>query len=426
MSETFLLVGNGPYCNRGCEAIVRGTMSILRREFGSDIKGWVGTYASAEEVREQNAAELDEQVSAFGLRASCKRWSTLWWAMQANQRLGAHFAAEHGPLQRPARLACVALEVGGDNYSLDYGIPDGFLNMDRFLQRQGIPVVLWGASVGPFEAEPGFAPGLFAHLRTLAAIFVRESESREYLKRNGVEQNVFQVADPAFVMEPVQPPTHKLGYALPAGAVGLNFSPLLARYFTGSPRQSKQATEMDLAPWLALCVDLVKAAVEVAQRPILLVPHVRAPIPENDDFSFLQAVQKRVASLVSQPVLCLPDGLNAAEIKWAIAQCAVFAGARTHSTIAAVSAGVPTLSLGYSLKARGLNRDLFGNLEYCLQVSELCVATFRERLGRLLAQGGALREWLSKRSPELQAAAFQAGPLLRKVLALRPAANVKA
>jgi hypothetical protein len=32
-NPTFLLAGNGPYVNRGCEAIVRGTTKILREVY---------------------------------------------------------------------------------------------------------------------------------------------------------------------------------------------------------------------------------------------------------------------------------------------------------------------------------------------------------------------------------------------------------
>ena len=35
--------------------------------------------------------------------------------------------------------------------------------------------------------------------------------------------------------------------------------------------------------------------------------------------------------------------------------------ARTHVSIAAYSTAVPTLVIGYSVKARGIARDLFGN-----------------------------------------------------------------
>lgn len=50
----------------------------------------------------------------------------------------------------------------------------------------------------------------------------------------------------------------------------------------------------------------------------------------------------------------------------------MFIGARTHATIAAYSSNVPTLAVGYSVKARGIARDLFGDYEnYVIPVQQL-------------------------------------------------------
>ena len=63
---------------------------------------------------------------------------------------------------------------------------------------------------------------------------------------------------------------------------------------------------------------------------------------------------------------------NCMELKGYIARCRFFVGARTHATIAAYSSCVPTLVLGYSVKSRGIARDLFGNEEnYVLPVQSL-------------------------------------------------------
>ncbi len=43
----------------------------------------------------------------------------------------------------------------------------------------------------------------------------------------------------------------------------------------------------------------------------------------------------------------------------------------THSTIAALSSGVPTLSFAYSIKAQGINRDIFGHTDYCMGAADL-------------------------------------------------------
>ncbi len=67
----------------------------------------------------------------------------------------------------------------------------------------------------------------------------------------------------------------------------------------------------------------------------------------------------------------IPD-LPAEQLKGIIANCRFFIGARTHATIAAYSTIIPTLVVGYSVKARGIARDLFGTeQQYVLPVQEL-------------------------------------------------------
>ena len=68
------------------------------------------------------------------------------------------------------------------------------------------------------------------------------------------------------------------------------------------------------------------------------------------------------------------------ELKGYIARCRFFIGARTHATIAAYSSKVPTLVIGYSVKAKGIAKDLFGTYEnYVLPVQCL------EEEGQLLS-----------------------------------------
>ena len=68
----------------------------------------------------------------------------------------------------------------------------------------------------------------------------------------------------------------------------------------------------------------------------------------------------------------LIDDHNCMQLKGFIARCRFFIGARTHATIAAYSSGIPTLVLGYSLKSKGIAKDLFGTYEhYVLPVQDL-------------------------------------------------------
>ena len=59
-------------------------------------------------------------------------------------------------------------------------------------------------------------------------------------------------------------------------------------------------------------------------------------------------------------------------LKGYIARMKALVTARTHASIAGYSSCVPTLVIGYSVKARGIARDLFGSEEgHLLPVQEL-------------------------------------------------------
>ena len=62
---------------------------------------------------------------------------------------------------------------------------------------------------------------------------------------------------------------------------------------------------------------------------------------------------------------------SALNLKEYISKCSFFIGARTHAAIAAYSTCVPTLVIGYSVKARGIAYDLFGNEDYVISISNL-------------------------------------------------------
>jgi polysaccharide pyruvyl transferase WcaK-like protein len=84
------------------------------------------------------------------------------------------------------------------------------------------------------------------------------------------------------------------------------------------------------------------------------------------------------------------------ELKYLISRCRFFLGARTHATIAAYSSCVPTLVVGYSVKARGIARDLFGTEDgYVLPVQDLCRAEeLTEAFMKLMAHENVIRNHL--------------------------------
>ena len=113
-------------------------------------------------------------------------------------------------------------------------------------------------------------------------------------------------------------------------------------------------------------------------------------------------------------MLLLPGNLGACQIKWAVARCRFFLAARTHSTIAAVSTGVPTVALAYSQKARGLWRAIFGDEELVAPVAELSQAQLLDKLARLERREEHWRSLLRDKRAEMVAGARRNVDALRE------------
>jgi colanic acid/amylovoran biosynthesis protein len=402
----FLLVGNGPYSNRGCEAIVRGTMVILRHEFGDNIRVTLGTFESPEIVSKQSSEETDPLISHISLqREPLSRWSLSWWYWQFSRVL--FLNRPYSMLDQYCNDQTVGLQVGGDNFTLDYGRPIKYMRLNDYLIRSGMPVILWGASVGPFEEDIKFAPRIFANLHAMRAIFVRESHSHEYLRSNKFASSLYRMSDPAFLMEPVEPIQQKIGYPNSLADIGLNLSPLMAKYITGG----------DLTAWVKIAAEIVQCIIKTTNRNVVLIPHVTWA--QTNDYTFLCDVVECCAQKNIKNVFCVSDKLSAAEIKWVISRCTVFAGARTHATIAAISTHVPTLSLAYSRKASGLNNDIFGNQDYCFQPNQTTPSNVAKSIADLLENRESIRNQLAIKIPKIQENALQSGALLRKIIEKR-------
>jgi polysaccharide pyruvyl transferase WcaK-like protein len=164
-----------------------------------------------------------------------------------------------------------------------------------------------------------------------------------------------------------------------------------------------------------MCADLVRTLAEQTRRQVVLVPHVTGASFQDDDHTFLEIVARGARQERGASIDVLGRGFSAAETKWVIAQCAAFAGARTHSTIASLSSGVPTVTFAYSTKGVGINQDVFGCDEYCLRARDFSVASAVNMIQKSLEDGKGIRARLDKRMPDVRERAFCAGKILREV-----------
>jgi polysaccharide pyruvyl transferase WcaK-like protein len=410
MTERIILVGNSSNANRGCEAIARGTLAILRAAAGDGLEVVSGVIVHSD-VASRSVAKAggDDEPRQVPVRPHLSRsLAARIGSRLSGQRMRFAFDGVEELLDGATR----AIEVGGDNYSLDYGKPYAFLDLDDLLRSAGVTPAIWGASIGPFAEDPAFEAEIARHLAGLDHIFVRESVTLDYLHRLGLG-NVTLMADPAIMMAPCAPKDPAWDVGAFEGAIGLNFSPFQARHLSGSGHAYWQTDADELSALAEFGAEVVRRLLRDQERPILLVPHVTAPEIWNNDHALLQAIERRLEQGEKQRVAVLPDSLTAPEVKWAIGRCSVFAGSRLHSTIGALSSGVPTLAFGYSQKAKGVMRDLYGHDEMCLKAECFDLAHVTAGVTRLLADADSLREIIAARLPEWRESALSAG---RKLL----------
>jgi polysaccharide pyruvyl transferase WcaK-like protein len=245
-----------------------------------------------------------------------------------------------------AKRGDIFLSVGGDNYC--YAGTDLIAATHRNLRKKSAKTVLWGCSVEP---ELLNNPAIAEDLSSYDLITARESISYAALKT--VNPNTVLVADPAFLLDRKDLPLPE-GW-IEGNMIGINASPLIL--------QNGRNSSLVLDAYKAL----IQHILDTTDSSVALIPHVVCK--NNDDRIPLRILHE--AFRVTGRVIFLEDH-NCMELKGYIARCRMFIGARTHATIAAYSSCVPTLVLGYSVKSRGIARELFGTEEnYVIPVQGL-------------------------------------------------------
>lgn len=403
----FILAGNGPYDNRGCEAIVRGTVEILRHYFDKPRFVVVSIYQSNSQIERQRANETDKAIIHKKNINARKRFEPLWFLENSLRFLYPKWKRyiTYREMLPYLKEAMAVLSIGGDNYSLDYGIPRGFTDLDNLVLSKNKPMIIWGASVGPFGKIPKYERFMVEHLKKVTGIFARESATIEYLANKGVTKNVYRVADPAFLLKPIRAAYHKFNGEILKEAIGINLSPLMAKYITDGY----------LKKWIEYSADIIKEISIKIKRPIYLIPHVTGSHTNNNDYEFLKEVLS-VVGKQKEKIDLIPSNLTAAEIKWVISKMSVFAGARTHSTIAALSCGVPTISFAYSIKAKGINKDIFGHNRFCIEPDKLTPTKVSEKICELLQESEKIKNQISLALPKVKNLAMDAGRYLKAII----------
>lgn len=305
---------------------------------------------------------------------------------------------------------------GGDSFSDIYG-RERFVSITRpklIAIRRGTPLILLPQTYGPYH-DP--------KLKAIAAQAVRGADmcwardERSFAILQDLLGSAFDPdrhrcgVDLAFGLEPREASealSSELRSMLAADRsqrplVGFNVSGLI--YHDPAKAVSRYRFKAD---YQALLEQFLSWLLDSTDANLVLIPHVMSePGHYESDPGACEAVAKTLCDRKpahAGRVLVSPRTLDQCQVKWLIAQTDWFCGTRMHATIAALSSGVPTATVSYSDKAKGVF-ETCGQGEQVIDPRELDTGAVVERLQASFESRAAAKASLAEHLPAVKATA---------------------
>ena len=323
--------------NHGCEAIIKSLISLLNvnrdkvllHTFrkNEDIYFDINRYAKF--IEEPIVSNPSEKIVFMGNCAFNEKDMGL------------------KPVINKLNKNAVAISIGGDNYCYGEYVHGLLKNYNNYFQDNGIRTALVGCSI---ETELLENPEIVKDLEKYSLILARETTTYNALIEKGIKRNTHLAPDPAFSLSPMEIELPK--EFIEKNTIGINLSPLVMK--------EKGSLLLENTK------NLIKYIIKNTNYNIMLIPHVTWE-KSND----LEILGKLYNEYYFTGRIGIISNRNCQQLKYAISKCRAFIGARTHSIIAAYSSCVPAIAIGYSMKAKGIAKDIFGTSDNYVIEAEL-------------------------------------------------------
>lgn len=320
--------------NRGCEGIAKGTAILL----GVQKENLLGLCSNVELDRRLGVDKyvtlvptitpnFIQRVYNLGLRVLSK----------FHLRFGLHFVGVNQDPQFYVNMHKddVMFSTGGD--MMCYTDDQPSVTSTQFVTRKGHQAVLWGCSMGP----KNLSPIKESVLRSFSLIYARESLSYDFFKSLGLK-NIVCLPDPAFVLEPEEvqlPDCFQKGEV-----VGLN----LSNFTVGADNLN--------TPFGEEVKKFIEYLMHNTKKQLIVIPHVFWH--GQQDILISRVVVETFPQFADRISVLDAEDLNYLQIRYVISKCWCFIGGRTHAVVSAYSTCTPAIALGYSIKSRGIAKDL--------------------------------------------------------------------
>lgn len=368
-SKKALLYGVGSYKNRGCEALVASSIRIFDKYYDKisiasyDIDYNRDFYCSSSHkyvnhyITEEEMTGTDKEKYDY--------YKTLPFDYNNFELLSQKEVVEE------MEDADVCVSIGGDNYS--YGDSNWLYAIATEAKKRGIFSILWGASL--YDEITNME--LVENLKNFDILLLRESISYNAIKPYIDDSKLLLAPDPAFSLKPQKIELDQ--WYKKRHVIGLNLSPLTIK-------NEKQYRAI---------LDFIHYVLEYTDYSISLIPHVLLDI--SNDMEILKNIYNKFENN-DRIRLENTENLNYQQIKYIISKLDFMIAARTHASISAYSSCIPTIVIGYSVKSKGIAKDLFGDYEkYVIANENLTFSKLKDSFQYIEKNALTLKKELKKK-----------------------------
>jgi colanic acid/amylovoran biosynthesis protein len=338
----------------------------------------------------------------------------LWRGLKSSTGLNLSFLVKNTELQHFLN-SDVIVDLSGDMLTEDYGVHVAYSHYLPLIMAlaSNKPFILCAQSIGPFKWTKFLARYLLNHAR---AVTVRDSISMAYLTGMGVREGIITMtADMAFLLEPCA--DERVDEILgeeninlsKKKVIGISLSALITDKFNSYNILGKEQSFADF-----ISDEIINACQQYDLCP-MFVAHVTGPGRDKDDRIISQQVAAKVQRGLQEDCLVLKGNYKPDELKGIINRCFVFAGARMHANIAALSSAVPVLAISYSHKTPGI-MQMFAQQDSVSEIEKIDSSSFRTALGHLVKNHDSITRVLKEKLVQVKTASNKNIDIIRQAL----------
>lgn len=346
-----LLYGIWGVYNYGCEAIVRGTVNSFSQMY-PDATIYYASFNVEDDSRRLSGCNVTLVQRPFK--------NPLY--KRAIRKLLSYMGIEYQIYVDSFDLIDkydMIVSIGGDMYTISSSgeYPYSLMKFGDEALVRGKKYILWGCSIGPFEANPKVLRQMKKHLMNVSLIVSREASTMEYLKELGITENVIFAPDPAYKVAVENEKVREESVLGDIKVIGINLSPLSSLYFTNNIDEAilKQAKS-------------IISLIEKLMCTIILLPHVLSNHDKDDDYKYLKRIYEIVKDKFPDNISIVKNDPGFIGLKGTIKKCDVVIAARMHCAVNAITCKVPAIFLSYSKKSEGMAYLVYGNNNFVMDL----------------------------------------------------------